>query len=164
MNRYDHIVAGSGASGLALSLLLAMNGNKVLLIEKGPHIGGSLSRFSRGGIPFDTGFHFTGGLHEGGILSDILSILGVRDAIEPVFLSDPSENQFIFESHDRLFEHPSGIDRIKKKFKAYFPGEAGAIDRYFDRVVSVCSRTPSLNLQANTITSPNLYEDYISLD
>ncbi len=164
MNRYDHIVVGSGASGLAMSLLLATNGNKVLLLEKAPHIGGSLSRFSRGGIAFDTGFHFTGGLHEGGILSDILSVLGIRDAIQPVFLSETSENQFIFESHDKRYEHASGVDQIKKKFKGYFPGEVSAIDRYFDLVVSVCSRTPSLNLQANTIVPPNLDEDFVSLD
>jgi all-trans-retinol 13,14-reductase len=164
MQNYDHIVAGSGVSGLTMTLLLAMNGNRVLLLEKAPRIGGSLSRFSRRGISFDTGFHFTGGLHDGGILSDILSILGLRDSLEPVFLTDPSENQFIFESESRRFEHPSGIEAITRKFKGYFPTETEAIDRYFQRVRSVCDRTPSLNLHANTIAPPNLDEDYVSLD
>ena len=54
MKKYDHIVVGSGASGLTMALLLAMNGNSVLLLEKSPFIGGSLARFSRRGIPFDT--------------------------------------------------------------------------------------------------------------
>ena len=75
MKKYDDIVVGSGISGLTMSLLLAMNGHRVLLLEKGPAIGGSLSRFSRRGVSFDTGFHFTGGLHEGGIL--------VRDPVDP---------------------------------------------------------------------------------
>ena len=61
MKRYEHIVVGAGISGLTLSLLLAMSGKKVLLLEKGPHIGGSLTRFYKKNIPFDTGFHFTGG-------------------------------------------------------------------------------------------------------
>ena len=36
MKRYDHIVVGGGISGLTLTLLLAINGKKVLLLEKGP--------------------------------------------------------------------------------------------------------------------------------
>ncbi len=164
MKKYDHIVVGSGISGLTMSLLLAMSGRKILLIEKSPRIGGSLSRFTRIGIPFETGFHFTGGLQEGGILSDILEFLGMRDAVEPIFLSSPSENQFIFESAGRTFEHPNGIKNVIEQFKTYFPDDALAVDRYFEMVQSVCNRTPSLNIRANTITLPNLDEDYVSLD
>lgn len=164
MKNYDHIVVGSGISGLTMSLLLVMNGRSVLLLEKSPRIGGSLSRFTRRGIPFDTGFHFTGGMHEGGILADILSFLGIRESIEPIFLSGPSDNQFIFESHGKRFEHPSGIDNVKKQFQGYFPGEATAVGRYFDMVRSVCDRTPSLNIHENIIAPPNLEEDYVSLD
>ena len=50
-----------------------MNGKKVLLLEKGPHIGGSLTRFYKKNIPFDTGFHFTAGYSKGGILTDMLA-------------------------------------------------------------------------------------------
>jgi phytoene dehydrogenase-like protein len=164
MKKYDHIVVGSGASGLTMALLLAMNGNSVLMLEKSPFIGGSLARFSRRGIPFDTGFHFTGGFQRGGILADILSLLGIRDAIEPIFLTGPSENSFVFESHEKTFEHPNGIAAIKKQFKDYFPGETSAIDRYFQKVQSVCDRTPSLNIRENIIAPPNLEEDYLSLD
>ena len=164
MKKYDHIVVGSGASGLTMALLLAMNGDRVLLLEKSPFVGGSLARFSRRGIPFDTGFHFSGGFQQGGILADILSVLGIRDAFEPIFLTGPAENRYVFESYGKTFEHPSGVAAIKKQFKGYFPGEASAIDRYFDRVQSVCDRTPSLNIRENIIAPPNLEEDYISLD
>lgn len=164
MKQYDDIVVGSGISGMTMSLLLAMNGHKVLLIEKAPHIGGSISRFTKQGIAFDTGFHFTGGLHEGGILADILSLLGIREFIEPVYVSDSFKNRFIFESANKRFEHPNGIENVKKQFKGYFPTEASAIDRYFEKIQSVCQRTPALNIQNNTITPPNLDEDYVSLD
>jgi phytoene dehydrogenase-like protein len=147
-----------------MSLLLSISGYKVLLIEKSPIIGGSLSRFSRRGIPFDTGFHFTGGLNEGGILSDMLSILGLRDSIEPIFLPHSAQNQFIFEAEGKRFEHPCGIEKIKSTFKGYFPAEYQAIDLYFEKVQSVCRRTPSLNLRENVIAPPNLEEDYVSLD
>lgn len=164
MKKYDHIVVGSGISGLTMSLLLSMSGYKVLLIEKSPVIGGSLSRFTRKGIPFDTGFHFTGGFHEGGILADMLTLLGLKDSIEPIFLPQSAQNQFIFESHGKSFEHPCGIAAIKNSFKGYFPAETQAIDQYFAMVQSVCSRTPSLNLRENIIAPPNLEEDYVSLD
>ncbi len=164
MKKYNDIVVGSGISGLTMSLLLAMNGHKVLLIEKSQRIGGSLSRFTRKGIAFDTGFHFTGGLHAGGILSDILTLFDIRDYIEPVFVGDLYKNRFIFEASGRQFEHPSGIENVKKQFKEYFPGEASTIDRYFEKVQSVCQRTPALNIHNNIITPPNLEEDYISLD
>lgn len=164
MKRYDHIVVGSGISGLTMTLLLAMSGQKVLLLEKGMHIGGSLSRFVKRGIPFDTGFHFTGGLQEGGILSDILTFLGIRGSIEPIFLSEACRNHFIFESEDKGFELPSGVENIKEQLKGYFPAETVAVDRYFEMVLSVCSRTPSLNIHENEIALANLDEDFVSLD
>jgi all-trans-retinol 13,14-reductase len=164
MKKYDDIVVGSGISGMTMALLLAMSGHRVLLLEKGPHIGGSLARFSKRGIPFDTGFHFTGGLHEGGILSSILSFLDIQKFIEPVFLSEVFRNQFFFESEGKRFELPSGIESCKKQLTGYFPGEAAAIGRYFEKVLSVCSRTPSLNIYENEIAHLNLDEDFISLD
>lgn len=164
MKKYDHIVVGSGISGLSMSLLLSMSGDKVLLIEKAPGIGGSMTRFSRRGVSFDTGFHFTGGFHRGGILDDILSLFGMRGMIEPVFLHDGVQNQFHFEASGRFFEHPCGIENLKKAFTGYFPSEAGAIGRYFQMVQSVCQRTPSLNIRENIIAPPNLEEDYVSLE
>lgn len=164
MKHYDNIVVGSGISGLTMTLLLAMCGRRVLLLEKGPRIGGSLARFNRNGTFFETGFHFTGGLHERGVLADILELLDLREAFEPTFLTAPMENQFIFESHGRRFEFPVGIDNIRRYCKDYFPAEAGAIDTYFARMKSVCTRTPSLNLRDNNIAPPSLDEDYISLD
>ena len=44
VKHYDNIVVGSGASGLSLAQLLALSGKKVLLIEKGWYLGGSLTR------------------------------------------------------------------------------------------------------------------------
>jgi len=147
-----------------MTLLLAMNGKRVLLVEKAPTIGGSLARFFKKGVPFDTGFHFTGGLHKGGILDEILTFLRMRDEIEPLFLSDACRNQFIFEAAGKRFELPSGVESIKKQLKSYFPGDAHAIDRYFEMTSSVCSRTPSLHINEGELSLANLDEDFISLD
>ena len=162
--RYDDIVVGSGISGLTMALFLARSNRRVLLLEKAAQIGGSVARFRRNGIPFDVGFHFTGGMQDGGILHNILLLLGIRDRVQPVFFSNENAASFLFEDSGRTFEHPAGIDRIKRRFKDYFPGEASAIDRYFDRVVSVCERTPSMNFQATITAPPTLDEDFVTLD
>jgi all-trans-retinol 13,14-reductase len=164
MKKYDDIVVGSGISGLTMALILGMNGRRVLLLEKNPSIGGSVSRFYKNGIPFDTGFHFTGGLQKDGILYDILSVLEIRDLIKPIFLSQDRANCFFIESEGRQYEVPYGIDNIKNKFKEYFPGEASAIDRYFGMVQKVCDITPSMNLR--TIFSEHILidEDFVTLE
>lgn len=165
MKKYDDIVVGGGISGLTMALILGMNGHKVLLLEKNPHIGGSISRFYKKGIPFDTGFHFTGGLDRSGILHDILSVLGIRDLIQPIFLSENNAHCFFLESENRLYEIPYGIENIKKKFKGYFPGEGSNIDRYFDKVRHVCDHTPSMNLRAlGDFLQHHLEEDFLSLE
>ncbi|MFH1147774.1 MAG: NAD(P)/FAD-dependent oxidoreductase [Pseudomonadota bacterium] len=163
MKTYDSIVVGGGASGLTAALILAMNGHKVLLLEKHHSIGGALSRFYRKGIPFDTGFHFTGGLQAGGLLCDILSVLGMREFIEPVFLAEDYANRVYFELEGRFFEIPYGIPRMRKKFGAYFPEEAAGIDRYFERVKHVCQQTPSMDIRNLSVKQGFLKEDLVTL-
>ncbi|MBI3377233.1 MAG: NAD(P)/FAD-dependent oxidoreductase [Nitrospirae bacterium] len=163
MKKYDDIVVGSGISGMTMSLILGMNGRKVLLLEKAPHIGGSISVFYRNGIPFDTGFHFTGGLQKGGMLHDMLSVLGLYDLIQPVFLPKDNANSFYFESENRSYEVPYGFSKLRDRFKNYFPSAAAAVDKYFDKVQHVCAHTPSMNLRTLTMTQGWLDEDFVSL-
>ena len=164
MEKYDDIVVGGGISGLTMALILGMNGHKVLLLEKNPHIGGSISRFYKKGIPFDTGFHFTGGLQKEGILHEMLSALGIRDLIQPIFLSEDNANCFFFESENMRYVIPYGIGNIKNKFKGYFPAEAIAIDRYFEKIRQVCERTPTMNLRTLKLQQNFLNEDFITLE
>ncbi|MFH1260163.1 MAG: FAD/NAD(P)-binding protein [Elusimicrobiota bacterium] len=79
MKKYDDLVVGSGVSGLTIALLLGMSDRSVLLLEKNSSIGGSLARFYRQGVPFDTGFHFTGGLTNNGLLRDMFSMLSIEE-------------------------------------------------------------------------------------
>jgi phytoene dehydrogenase-like protein len=141
-----------------------MNGRRVLLLEKSPRIGGSIARFYKKGIPFDTGFHFTGGLQKDGILYDLLSVLEIRDLIQPVFLSPDNAHSFFFESEGRRYEVPYGIENVKKRFKDYFSGEVSAIEGYFEKIRHVCDNTPSMNLRTLFSQHRLLDEDLISLE
>ncbi len=163
---YDHIVVGGGISGLTVTLLLARQGRRVLLLEKGPRLGGSIARFRRGAVPFDVGFHFTGGFARDrtGMLDDMLAVLGIGEAIEPIFLPDERCHRVAFPSCNALFEIPCGIERYREKLKSDFPDCRQSIDAYFKKLYHVCDNTTALDIRrlAGTPATP-MDEDYVSL-
>lgn len=148
---------------MTAALLLALSGKKVLLLEKAPFLGGCLSRFRIGGIPFDTGFHFTGGFSDGGLLYDMLTVLGLREEIEPVFLTQKHANRFLFEPTGKLFDFPSGEQPLKAQLQHDFPQEREAIDRYFHLVDDVCRQTRTMDIRQINASIDLLNEDYLSL-
>ena len=164
MTKYDNIVVGSGISGLTLALILGLNGKKVLLLEKGPQIGGSLARFRRKGLPFDTGFHFTGAFSEGGLLCDMLKVLDMTDDIEPIFLTKEGSMSFTFEEDGVKYDLPRGIDNVIAKLKEYFPGEENAIEECFKMMQHVCDETVAMDLRKISLAPNSLDEDFLSVD
>lgn len=163
--RYDHIVVGSGISGLTVALLLAQQQRKVLLLETSPRLGGAVARFQRDNVPFDVGFHFTGGLGEDGtsMFDDMLRILGLREAIHPVF-TDGVCHRIAVPETGMTYEIPPGIDRYREKLKADFGRYKSEIDAYFDRMYAVCERTTTMNAWGMTEGQPQaLDEDFITL-
>lgn len=163
MKSYDHIIVGGGISGLTLALLLASNNKKILLLEKGPQIGGSLRRFYKKNIPFDTGFHFTAGFSKGGILTDMLQVLGISEQIKPIFLSGPGSGVFVFEKDNLIYDVSSGTENFRLSLHKYFPQETLAIDTYIAKVKKVWQFTPSLDLRKIGVSGQAIDEDYLSL-
>ena len=163
MHRFDEIVVGSGISGMTLALLLGSSGRKVLLLEKSSRIGGSMCRFQRSGIPFDTGFHFTGGLSATGILHDMLTVLGIQDLIKPIYVAGPGSDRFVFEEEETDFELPAGCRAAVARLKEYFPADARAVEQYFEMIESVCRRTAAMDLRRTSFFPSFLDEDYVTL-
>jgi len=146
------------------ALLLAETGKSVLLLEKAAAMGGSLLRFHRDGIPFDTGFHFTGGFGEHGLLTKMLEMLGIRHAITPIFLSEERAQRIVFEPTGAAYDLPSGIDPLRERFSRCFPEEKTAIDRYFDKLTEVYKSSAELIFQEGERFSSALCpEDGVSL-
>jgi phytoene dehydrogenase-like protein len=161
--KYDHIVVGSGVSGLTAALLLGLNGRSVLLIEKAPHIGGSLARFKLDGVPFDTGFHFTGGFSKGGLLDDMLTVLGLRKAIQPIFLDPAYASRFIFEDTGLSLEFPCGQSQLIQKLTEDFPDERVAIETYFKMLDHVRAQTASMDIRHLQGAPDPIEENFITL-
>ncbi len=164
MASHDTIVVGSGISGLTMACLLGMEGRKVLLLEKGPRLGGSMARFSMRGVAFDTGFHFTGGFAGNLVLHDMLTVLGIRDQIRPIFLPPERATRFVFEDAGVSYDLPTGIGALAERLREYFPSEAAAIDRYFQMVNDVVRRTQSMDLRTPMLDPVLLNEDMVSLE
>lgn len=164
IKKYDHIIVGGGVSGLTLALILGLNGKKVLLLEKAARIGGSLARFYKEGVPFDTGFHFTGGFAPGGILTDMLHVLGFTDCIKPIFFAAPGSVVFVFEQNGAVYDIPSGMENFRLALHKYFPDETAAIDEYFKRVEKVCDSTVTLDLRKIALSAQPIEEDFVSLE
>lgn len=137
MNCKHTIVVGSGISGLAAALLLAKQGRQVTIVERLPHIGGFLNRFNRGGLRFDTGFHFTGGI--GGILSDFLELLNLKDDVKPA----PLQTEIFIADTEHRIELPSnGLNGLADTIASHFPQDAAAIRKYYAAEQEIIDATP----------------------
>jgi len=163
MKNYNDIVVGSGVSGLSIALLLGMQGRKVLLIEKARQIGGCLSRFYKQGIPFDTGFHFTGGLNEGGMFESMLKVLGIKEMIHPLFLTRPQDSCYIFEKENYTFSVPAGGDNIKHEMQSRFPHDHAGIEEFFRRMKMVCDKTTTMDMARIALSPETTEADFVTL-
>lgn len=133
-HRWDAIVIGSGIGGLSVAALLSRHaGKRVLVLERHYTPGGFTHTFRRPGYEWDVGVHYVGQVAPGDTLR------AVFDAV-----SDGSlEWAPLGEVYDRIvigaesYELRAGVDNLRRDLKGYFPGEAGAIDRYFAMVQEV---------------------------
>ncbi len=121
-------VIGAGMSGLVSAVLLAMHGWKVHVLEQHTKAGGLLHRFFRGGVPYETGFHYCGSIHRDHILGRCLAHLGVLDRIDWVPLDPDGFDRIILP--DMEFRVPVGVEAYQQRLKDTFPHEAAGIDGY----------------------------------
>jgi all-trans-retinol 13,14-reductase len=119
--RYDAIVIGAGFGGLSCAAKLAKNGQKVLLLEKNPHIGGTSYIFYRSGYTFPMGAL---GFSYPGKVKEFLQSVGIQEEI----IFKQSHYRLITPYFDMVYSRP--IDEFKKDLKHMYPAEKG-IDAFF---------------------------------
>lgn len=146
--KYDYVVIGAGVSGITSALTLARHGHSVALVEKAPQTAPVLRGFSRRGVQFDTGFHYSGALAPGESLDLFLRYLGVADRVESFPFDADCFDLFCCEDPSFEFRIPTGYDNVGDRLCASFPDERPAIEAYLAEVRAVCERMPYLNLDA----------------
>jgi len=158
---YDFVIIGSGMGGLLSSVLLAMKGFSVLVLEKNHQIGGSLQVFSRDKCVFDTGVHYIGSLDAGENLNQIFRYVGILDKIKMKRLDDDCFDLIRFPDGTEI-KHGQGYRNFKKHLKLSFPEEERAIDLFCDKIQEICDYFPLYNLEedsAETYTkNPDILE------
>lgn len=124
---YDVVIIGSGLGGLICARQLARSGRSVVVLERQRAAGGCLQSYRRGGLEFDTGLHYVGGLAEGEPLHDAFSELGLLrlpwhrmdvDGLDRVTIGSET------------FALAQGFDRFVATLAARFPGERRALQQF----------------------------------
>jgi all-trans-retinol 13,14-reductase len=144
--RYDFIVIGAGISGITSAITLAQNGFHVALLEKENRTAPLLRGFSRHGVHFDTGFHYTGGLDPGEPLDVFFRYLGLSESITSFPFDADGFDLFNCESPAFEIRMPAGYDRLRETLGNAFPAERQAIGKYLAQVRETCAALPYLNL------------------
>jgi all-trans-retinol 13,14-reductase len=144
--RADAVVIGSGISGLTVAALLAKSGHQVIILEKNRKAGGAMRRFSRGGIPFDIGFHYTGGLGKNQILRVLWEHLGIWPKIEAVPLHPNGYDLFCFNNSATKVRAFYNYDLLLEELLHTFPTESDGIKKYLSTVKDICEKVPFYNL------------------
>lgn len=123
------VLLGSGMAGLVAANLLAMRGWKVTVLEQHTRAGGFLHRFFRGGIGFDTGFHYVGSVKPGQLFARVLRHVGVYEDLDFVELDPDGFDELRFPGF--RVKVPAGAGAWEARLGDLFPEERAGLRAFF---------------------------------
>lgn len=139
-NHYDIIIIGSGLGGLECGVILTRAGKRVLVLERSNQPGGCMQSYRRGGLMYDTGLHYVGGLEEGQSLHAAFSYLGLIDL--PWCRMDRFFDRILINGNEYCFSQ--GYDAFVDNLSKAFPKERHALQQYASMLRNVDSKTTDI--------------------
>lgn len=130
---YNVLIIGSGLGGLECGALLAKRGMKVLVLESSNQPGGCMQSFRRGGLHYDTGLHYVGGLAPGQTMHHAFEELGLLDL--PWQRMDEDFDHVIIAG--RQFAFHQGYKAFAEGLAKDFPHQRDALQSYVNRLQNI---------------------------
>lgn len=129
--QYDTIIIGSGLGSLTAGVLMAKEGQKVLILERHYTAGGFTHVFKRRGYEWDVGIHYIGEVHrEGSVLRKMFDYITDSE----LKWADMGEVYDRIVIGDKIYDFVKGTQNFKEKLISYFPEEEEAIHQYIDLI------------------------------
>jgi len=145
MEKFDVIIIGSGLGGLLCGNILAKEGMKVCIIEKERLPGGNLRSFTRHGMKFETGIHYTGSLEPGQPLHRYWKYFGLTDSLLLQKLDSDGFDRISFM--DQEFPLAQGFGNFVQQLLPSFPDGAAELHSYTRKLAEVVSAFPLYHLE-----------------
>ncbi|WP_430908790.1 phytoene desaturase family protein [Maribacter sp. 2-571] len=140
--RYDTIIVGSGAGGLATAICLARAGQRVLVLEQHDVPGGWCHSFYLDGHRFTPGVHYVGLLGEGQATNNLYRGLGIANDLV-FFRMNPDAYEHVWVGEER-FHFPANFDGLIARLSKRFPKEKKRISKYLNLTRKVSEELYSL--------------------
>lgn len=137
----DVLIIGSGLGGLECGALLAQKGLRTLVLEGSHQPGGCMQSFRRGGLHYDTGLHYVGGLAPGQTMHKAFGQLGLLDL--PWERMDEAFDRVIIAG--RRFAFHQGYQAFVDGLAKDFPHQREALQNYMWRLQHVTEEDMEVN-------------------
>ncbi len=144
---YDVIIIGSGLGGLVSGALLAKEGFKVLILERGKKIGGLLHNFKREQTVFNTGMNYIGALEKGGFLWQYFEYLGIMNSLQLKQLDLDAFEEISFQNNPDVYHYAQGRNNFENRLADKFPLLDKEIHSYTQKIWDVSGNFPLLYLK-----------------
>ena len=132
---YDVIVIGAGIGGLGCAAMLASAGQKVLVLEKDVHIGGTSYIFQRNGYGFPMGplsFSFPGRIKK------FFKAVGIDKEIQ----FKRNHFELVTPDFDIIYSRP--LAELREELEALFPAESKGFEKFFPLIKQIIQESAEI--------------------
>lgn len=140
--KYDTIIIGSGAGGLAAAICLSRAGQSVLVLEQHDVPGGWCHSFYLNGHRFTPGVHYVGLCGEGEATNNLYRGLGIANDLA-FFRMNPDAYEHVHIGAHR-FDFPADPEKLVSRLSERFPKETKGIKKYLRLIRKVSEELYSL--------------------